>query len=173
MLRYFVTIFSLFSFLACHQMDDTKRGSTLDSTNGISESEFKAHFIDSARKKMNQDIAFSDTASQSNCPVKVIVARPITKEYSNYKDVSLTYKNISNKTIEAIKFKWYGLNAFGEPADMGVSDGIGSGFDDDKLRAGKTVTNQWNILSKDLKKIVKAWAYEVVFEDGTKWTAIP
>ena len=34
-----------------------------------------------------------------------------------------------------------------------------------------SVSSDWNILSRDLKKITKAWAYEVAFDDGTKWKA--
>ncbi len=78
-------------------------------------------------------------------------------------------KNVSKKTISAIRFKWTGINAFGEPADMGITNGEGGGFDDDKLRPSKSNSGEWSILSRDLKKVTKAWAYEVVFEDGTKW----
>jgi len=73
--------------------------------------------------------------------------------------------------VSAIKFAWYGLTAFGEPAEMGsvVLEGYGGGFDDDILRAGKSSTNTWNISSRNAKKIVIAWRKEVVCEDGTKW----
>ncbi len=166
----------LFLFIAIVGCEEKKTRSAdeimMDSTNGISEAEFKKHFIDSAMQRIKQDAAFKDTANMSESPIKVISARPVTKDYSNYKDISLTYKNISGKTIAAIRFKWYGINAFGEPADMGVlSDGIGAGFTDNKLKVGKTASGEWSILSKDLKKVVKAWAYEVAFEDRTKWTA--
>ena len=103
------------------------------------------------------------------CPVKILSSHPVSEEYSNYKSVYLSYKNVSKKTIIAIRFRWTGTNAFGEPADMGIKDGEGAGFSDDKLRAGKVDDGTWEILSKDLKKITKAWVYEVSFEDGTKW----
>lgn len=106
---------------------------------------------------------------EETCPVKIISAKPVQEDYSSYKNVYLSYKNISKKTITGIKFKWKGENAFGEPADMGYSDGQGGGFSDDKLRAGRTDNGTWNVLSRDLKKITKAWVYEVVFEDGSKW----
>lgn len=116
--------------------------------------------------------AYFDTTGLYNSPVKVVSARLVKKEYSSYKDISLTYKNVSNKKIDGIKFRWYGLTAFGDAADMGNysgAKGFGSGFDDDQLRPGRTVTNGWGILSSNAKKIVLAWPYEIVFEDGTKW----
>lgn len=106
---------------------------------------------------------------QENCPVKILAAKPVREDYSNYKSVYISYKNISKKTITGIKFKWKGINAFGEPADMGATDGTGGGFTDDKLRAGRSDNGTWDILSRDLKKVTKAWVYEVAFEDGTKW----
>lgn len=125
---------------------------------------------DSLYKQMKLSEMYRDTITSENPPVKVISASPITKEYSNYKDIRLSWKNISDKTITAIKFKWIGINAFGEPAEMGgLLDGVGGGFSDDKLRTGKIQSGTWNILSRDLKKVIKAWPYEVVFEDGTKW----
>lgn len=115
--------------------------------------------------------AFFDTVGLSNAPVKVLSAKLIKKEYSNFKSMSLSYKNVSGKTIAAIRFKWYGENAFGEPADMGSSmqEGFGGGFTDETLRPGKTGSGVWSILSRDGKKVVLAWPYEVAFEDGTKW----
>lgn len=113
--------------------------------------------------------AMLDTVGVSNAPVKILSAQPVKNEYSNYRNVSLKYKNVSNKTISAIKFSWYGENAFGEPADMGMVDGFGNGNTDRTLKAGKTSSGEWQALSKDVKKIIIAWPREVVFEDGTKW----
>lgn len=113
-----------------------------------------------------------DTAGVYKAPVKVIAARLVQREYSNYKDIRLTYKNVSNKTITAIRFSWYGLNSFNEPADMGstlIRAGFGGGFTDGRLMPGKSNSGTWEILSKDGKKVVLAWPYEVAFEDGTKW----
>ena len=52
---------------------------------------------------------------------------------------------------------------------MGGYNGWGGGFTDDKLRPGATEYSKWDILSGDGKKILIAYPYEVVFEDGTKW----
>jgi hypothetical protein len=136
-------------------------------------------FIDSfdrARKvdsMVNQSLAnvYWDTVGISNAPVKIISARLTKKEYSTFKDVYLSYKNISNKKIEAIRFRWYGETAFGEPADLGnlTQEGFGGGFDDSGLAPGKMSNGEWSVLSRNAKKIVKAWPTEVIFQDGTKW----
>jgi hypothetical protein len=56
------------------------------------------------------------------------------------------------------------------PADMsGFREGWGGGFTDDALRPGKTDYGEWSVLSRDGKKILIAYPYEVVFKDGTKW----
>ena len=87
-------------------------------------------------------------------PVKIISAKFVQEEYSNYKSVRLVWKNISNKKIAGIKFSWTGTNAFGEPADVG---------------AGAYGSIGGAILSRDGKTITKAWVTEVAFVDGSKW----
>lgn len=122
--------------------------------------------------RINEDL--SDTDGIHKAPVQITKARFVEKDYSNYKDIQLTYKNVSGKDIDAIRFKWTGTNAFGEPADVGsVYGDVGGGFTDSRLRAGKTTSGTWSILSRDGKKVTKAWAYEVVFSDGTKWEFKP
>ena len=122
------------------------------------------------REEKNGVGAKYDTAGLYLAPVKVISAKFVEKEYSNYKDVSLSYKNVSGKKITAIRFKWYGVNSFDEPADMGgLKEGWGGGFDDDGIRVGGTGYGTWNILSRDGNKILIAYPYEVAFADGTKW----
>jgi hypothetical protein len=98
-------------------------------------------------------------------------ARFVSEEYSNYKSVQLSYTNKTGKKIKAIKFKWYGINSFNEPADCGNYSeiGFGGGFDDDGLGINKSTTSTWDVLSNDGDKIVKAWAYQISFEDGTNW----
>jgi hypothetical protein len=111
-----------------------------------------------------------DTGGLYFAPIKVLSAKFVSKEYSNYKDIALRFKNVSNKAVTAIRFKWYGENAFNEPADMGgLQEGWGGGFTDDALRPGATDYGQWSILSRDGKKILIAYPYEVAFKDGTKW----
>nr|WP_068890373.1 hypothetical protein [Pedobacter panaciterrae] len=116
------------------------------------------------------DKAFFDTSGLSKSPVKVTRAILFKKEYSSYRDIRLTYKNISRKPVAGIKFRWRGINAFGDPADMGgTQEGYGGGFTDDVLKPGKTETGEWSILSRDGKKVVLAWPIEIAFTDGSKW----
>ncbi len=127
--------------------------------------------VKKGREERNGKGAKYDTAGLYLSPIKVISARFVEKEYSNYKDVSLRYKNVSNKKVSAIRFKWYGENAFNEPADLGslYRNGWGGGFDDEGLSVGRTTSSVWNVLSKDGRKILIAYPYEVAFADGTKW----
>jgi hypothetical protein len=112
-----------------------------------------------------------DTTGISKSPVIVLNSRFVEKEYSNYKDIQLTYKNVSDKKIQGIRFEWFGENAFGEAAEMGRSLllGEGGGFTDEILSPGRKSTGTWEIFSKDGKKIITARAYEVAFTDGTIW----
>jgi hypothetical protein len=136
-----------------------------DLPNNIEES------VKKGREERNGKGAKYDTLGLHLSPIKVISARFVEKEYSNYKDVSLRYKNVSNKKVSAIRFKWYGENAFNEPADLGglYRNGWGGGFDDEGLSVGRTTSSVWNVLSKDGRKILIAYPYEVAFTDGTKW----
>jgi hypothetical protein len=114
---------------------------------------------------------YTDTTGLANSPIKVYKSKFVEKEYSNYKDIVLYFKNISKKDISAVRFEWYGENAFNEPAEMGshTLKGIGGGFSDDELRAGKSTSGTWEINSIDGKKIISARAFEVVYKDGTTW----
>lgn len=116
--------------------------------------------------------ALMDTVGLYKSPVLVTKATLFKGEYSSYRDIRLTYKNVSNKSISAIKFRWKGVDAFGEPADMGsgsMVEGFGGGFMDNTLKSGRATTSEWGILSRNGKKVILAWATDVAFSDGTKW----
>ena len=108
---------------------------------------------------------YLDTTGIANSPIKVISSKIIKEDYSNYRNIRLTYKNVSKKTVEAIRFQWYVENAFGELAD----EGKGYGFTEERLKPNRTNSSVWKMLSRDAKKIIMARAYEIVFTDGTKW----
>lgn len=127
---------------------------------------------DSLKKVVDKRLmeSYSEEAVTTDAPIVVTKSRFVSDEYSRYKDVSLTFKNVSGKNVTAIRFKWVGKNAFDEPAEMNSHfAGTGGGFTDTPLKAGKTTTSVWDINSSDGKTITKAWAYEVMFADGTKW----
>lgn len=124
---------------------------------------------DSLNKQMERKIDF-DTVGVSAGPVLILSAKFVSHEYVSARDIRLSWKNVSGKIISAIRFKWYGENAFGEPAKMGrLGNGFGSGESDDELGAGKINSSTWTILSEDGKKIIAAWPFEVAFADGTVW----
>ncbi len=152
------------------EQDDAYYDSLSIERTGKTISERARESTDSLLNKISSDV-YMDTAGLSKAPVKVIKALLFKKEYSSYRDIRVTYKNVSKKTVTAIKFRWKGTNAFGDPADMGSSlqEGYGGGFTDDSLHPGRTEVSEWSILSRDGKKVELAWAYEVVFSDGTKW----
>lgn len=126
--------------------------------------------VQKSREEKHGAGAQYDTGGLYLAPVKVLSAKFTKKEYSTYKDISLTYKNVSSKIVSGIRFKWYGENAFSEPADMsGIIDGWGTGFTDEELRPGKTDSGTWGLLSKDGKRVLIAYPYEVAFKDGSKW----
>ena len=167
-LLFIIVIPLLFS--SCSNSSSSSTINDTDSINGMTVAEWKKNYVDSLTNKMTHDAMF-DTAGLYLAPIKVTKAYLYEKEYSNYRDISVTYKNVSSKKIDAVRLRWYGVNAFGDPADMGTSfqQGFGGGFDDDPLGPGKSRTASWSILSRDGKKVVLAWPIEVVFTDGTKW----
>jgi hypothetical protein len=108
-----------------------------------------------------------DTSGQSNSPIKILKFRLVPhSEYSNYKDIELTYKNVSKKKIEGVKFSWYCKNVFGEVAENGQSWGV----TDEPILPNETTKSQWQMNSKDAKKIKNVIVTEVVFQDDSKWT---
>jgi len=164
-MKYIILFYILFYIISCVSKEKKITDYSPEEQSRIME--IKDSLMESFEKK-----SLFDTIGLSNAPVKVLSARLVKQEYSNYKDISITYKNVSKKRIEAIRFRWYGINAFNEPADMGsygLTKGFGSGFDDNPLSPGKSKTGEWSILSNDGKKVILAWPYEVVFKDGTKW----
>lgn len=161
-----ILLFSVISVLSsCNFSNKTSEADKV--INDIRISEMTDSIINNTSKNM-----YLDSTGMDKSPVRVTSAKFVTEEYSNYKKIRLSYKNVSDKTIQAIRFEWYGENAFGEPADMGTSvvAGAGGGFTDEKLRPNASSSGNWDILSRDGKKILMARAYEVVFEDGTKWS---
>jgi len=107
-----------------------------------------------------------DTTGTSTAPVKVLQAKPHRNDYSAYRDIMLQFRNVSDKDISGIKFAWRGIDAFGNPADIGT----GQGFFDLGLKAGCQVSGKFSIHSPNLKTVTRAWVTEVAFEDGSTWT---
>lgn len=173
-MREIFVFISIFLFYSCNpsnnsistELTQAEKDSFAIAKYGKSEEEVVQDMVKETIKK-----ALFDTIGLYKSPIKVLSAKMIEKEYSNYRDISVTFKNVSGKTIEGIRFMWYGETAFKEPADMGmgVYAGFGSGATDRKIRSKKSMTLEWDVSSRNAKKIILAWPYEVVFSDGTTW----
>lgn len=113
--------------------------------------------------------AIFDTVGISSAPVKIMEFQ-ISSTSTLERSIIIKYRNVSDKKISGIRFRWFGLNAFNEPAQMGSSlEGMGIGFTDNDLEPGKISSGTWVFISKDAKKLVLAWPYEIAFSDGTIW----
>jgi len=157
--------------ISCQNKPVDETSKLIAETNRFIDSMEIARMSDSIMKASLRNALF-DTAGLYLAPVKVLSAKLVSREYSNRKDIRLSWQNVSNKKIDAIKFKWYGLDAFNEPADMGTAsivEGFGGGFTDRSISPGKKDAGTWEIMSGNGKKVVLAWPYEVAFADGTKW----
>ena len=116
----------------------------------------------------------NSTANKSHLeksPIKIIKATLLNNNYSHHKDIKVIYKNSSKKAIKAIKFEWFCINAFEEPASGNYFYGEGKfkGKTTDLIKPGEIKTEIWEDFSTDADKIIKIRAYYVVFNNGTKW----
>lgn len=172
MAKILLLTFSLLCLLSCKkEINEEELQKSIDSLdNAIKAEKIADSLINRTRKEK-----ILDTTGMSKSPILVLKSQLISISYSNRKNIRLVYKNISNKKISAIRFEWYGENAFNEPAEMGSYTliGEGGGFTDELLSPGKTSNSEWDILSKDAKKVIIARAYEVAFSDGTNWKLHP
>lgn len=115
--------------------------------------------------------SFLDTLNTHESPVQIISSKLSNTDYSNHKDIQLTYKNVSKNNVKAIKFEWYCENAFEKPANgryyfvKGKSDGISNTL----LKPKETRSQVWEDFSTDANKIIKARVYFVLFSNGKKW----
>lgn len=168
-MRNFTLFFLLVSLISSCNSSNKKNKAENESEKHLSEINIK-NLSDSIIKSSIKNL-YLDSTGMKNSPIVVLAAKLFKEEYSTYKSIRLTYKNVSEKSIDAIRFEWYGENSFGEPADMGnpLNRGLGNGFTDEKLKPNSKTTSEWSILSRDGKKVLMARAYEVVFNDGTKW----
>lgn len=114
---------------------------------------------------------FLNIQKSKNSPVKVISSKLLKNQYSDHKDIQLTYKNTTRKNIKAIKFEWYCENVFDKPASgqFFFVKGISRGHTDILLKPKKLDSKIWEDFSTDAHTIIAARAYYVVFADGSKW----
>nr|WP_294787026.1 hypothetical protein [uncultured Flavobacterium sp.] len=104
-------------------------------------------------------------------PIKIIKATLHKSQYSNHKDIRVTFKNSGTKSIKAIKFEWFCINSFEEPANGRYFYGEGRFTENSVylLKPNQEKTEFWEDFSTDADKITEIRAYYIVFTDGTKW----
>lgn len=115
--------------------------------------------------------SFLDTLNIKESPIKIISYRLLRNQYSDHKDIKLTYKNVSKKRIGAIRFEWYCENSFNKPASgkFFFVKGKAEGESNIILKPGKTGTKIWEDFSTDAQTIISVRANFVAFSDGTDW----
>lgn len=121
-----------------------------------------------------------DTTHISESPIEILSIDTSHTNiiFSDIKDddvLIIHFKNISNKTIEGVKMRWYCEDAFRDPCFLSPSYGIGfeigEGQSDDHILPGKTGKVKWvGFFSK--MNVVKAWPYQVAFSDGSTWSVL-
>ncbi len=108
---------------------------------------------------------------KENSDIKIIKARLSKNPYSDHKDIYITFKNLSKKPIKAIKFEWFCINSFDEPANGKYFYGQGRYKEKyvNLIKPGEIQTEHWEDFSTDASKITKIRAYYIVYTDGSKW----
>lgn len=124
-------------------------------------------------KKLRDSIkqTFLNNKKELHSPVKIVSARLLPNQYSDHKDIRITYKNTTKKNIQAIKLEWYCENSFYEPAHgkFFYIQGKSTGIITKLVKSGTSHSQLWEDFSTDANKIIKARAYYVMFTDGTIW----
>ncbi|MBB4801421.1 hypothetical protein HNP37_001482 [Flavobacterium nitrogenifigens] len=157
---------TLFLFSKCDQSKQEKKAQ-INSEKYSIEDESKGIQTDTLlTKKITSKIPKSE-----EFPIKILNATLLKNSYSHHKDIKITYKNLSSKSIKAIKLNWFCLNAFEEPASGNYFYGEGNfkGNIIDLIKPGQTKSEIWEDFSTDADKIIHVTVYYIVYNDGTKW----
>jgi hypothetical protein len=105
--------------------------------------------------------------SKTNSGVEILNVKFVNdNDYSDYKNIKITYKNNTGKNISAISFKWYDLkDVFDEDVESTLSKG---GYDSDGLKKGRTTSGTWELKETKVKS-GKVYVDKIMFDDGSKW----
>ena len=112
-----------------------------------------------------------DTTGMYQSPVQVARASIFNRDQLSNKDIEIVFKNVSDKKITAIRFRWYIINKLGDAADIngGITKGFGHGLSEDALEPNMSDTASWELAANDIYRIAYAFPYEVEFADGDQW----
>lgn len=127
--------------------------------------------IKNKNKKDSIKELFANNKNEYKSPIKILSSRLLPNQYSNHKDIKITYKNVTKKDIKAIKLEWYCENSFNQPAHGKFFYIQGKSTENvtELLRAGSSQSQVWEDFSTDANKIIKARAFYVMFTDNTTW----
>ncbi|OAA19218.1 DUF5780 domain-containing protein [Kosmotoga sp. DU53] len=107
------------------------------------------------------------------CPI-IFVDYKITfgpDPYGLYQRLCLTFKNISNKTIQAFNVRIYGYDRSGNPVNLSAhseTNYINGIVEPAYLSRFSTSTFTWDIYNKEVAKI-EVEVISVLYSDGTLW----
>jgi hypothetical protein len=104
------------------------------------------------------------------CPIKIIKYK-LSKNIIQSNEITIIYKNESNKNIDAITFSVACYNNFNEPVNGSyVTGNIFSGICQSKLKAGEREKNTWTMyLFDNTTKVSTPIITKVHFIDGATW----
>lgn len=144
---------------------DTNKDGVLDD---FEKQEYGRYAADSIIKSGTQSFYDDERIkSEKESGIDVLGVKFINdNDYSDYKNIKITYKNSTGKDISAISFRWYDLkDVFDEDVEAILSKG---GYDDEGLRNGKTTSGTWELKEPKVKS-GKVYVDKIMFSDGTKW----
>ncbi len=117
-----------------------------------------------------------DTTGLCFAPIKIMSLHssspPAQGLYNNdFKNLSITFKNVCSKTITSIKFKCYGKDTEGKLVDAGyfIETGPGNDLPAHKLSPKQRTTHHWLVNTAIVKKFTLIYPVAITFEDETEW----
>ena len=104
--------------------------------------------------------------AEENSKVEIIKVSITHNEYSTkWDNIKVTFKNNSNKTIKAIRFRWYDIkNSFDEQLDIHY----GGGDMEENVGPNQKTSGEWETY-EDRITSAKAYVSKIIYTDGTTW----
>lgn len=102
-------------------------------------------------------------------PVEVVKSS-VTKNIINQPEANVTFKNISDKTVDGLKVKILSFNNFGEPVKNTLSSDLEfNGISQETIEPGGSKEVTWDLTWFDSATKITAEPYQVHFTDGSVW----
>jgi hypothetical protein len=162
MVKYlFLIVVSLIWFASCNI--NPQSGSQFDSSYYVNPPK-----VDSPNQWYTKMI---DTDGLYTSPVEVLYDTFMPVKDSDFVQLGIIFKNISQKKIVAVQFSLVGGTIFNEPDTIDTHPwGLGVRYvDNDTIYPGESNSPIWKINNPELRKIFFAWPTNVAFDDGETW----